>query len=83
MPKDMTTDELAGMTERGFTEISDKVDKGFTKTEENFTEMGLVMREMLTEIRELRKDGQEVKEILKNIALSHEARIEKLESKSI
>ena len=78
----ITIDNLAGMTSRGFVEVGEKIDKGFTKVEDNFSEVGVVLKEMLTEIRELRKDGQETKELLKSLAGSLEKRVWSLEQKS-
>lgn len=50
MPKNITTEELAGMVQRGFQDTNERIDKGFIRNEEHLTELAQVLQAILRQV---------------------------------
>ena len=79
----MTTEKLAGMVQRGFTDLGKSVNRGFTKNEEEHSEIVSVLKELVIDLRKIGGDVHETKEIVKSISQTRnlEERVSKLERK--
>ena len=50
MAKDIATEDLAGMVQRGFRDTNERIERGFVKNEEHLTELSQVLQAILKQV---------------------------------